>query len=129
MKTENIDWILKNHQTVMNELVNNHSPLDLAELVLNNSRWNDQKVEKLRRRIELREGLLEIEKKKRKEVEAKNPKKTKELDEEENSRLMDEKARRTEERSREKKRIEELNLPDDDFEFQEVQEDEKNKFF
>jgi hypothetical protein len=93
------DWLTKNETTILAELVMNHSPRDLAYVILHPDKWDDAAVLKLKRLIDADDGTLKKEKLARKRV-AKTapPKKVKETVAEADERLKSEKAAATEKR-------------------------------
>jgi hypothetical protein len=59
-------WVEENRETVLGQLVLYHSPVSLAEMVLNENLIDDKAVSMIKRRLEQSEENLSSEKKKRK---------------------------------------------------------------
>jgi len=120
LNSQNAKWLEENEATVIDHLVQNHSPADLADLIIHNEKWCDQAIEKIRKSIEKREGLLEKEKLSRKKLaEIAGP--TREVESKEEAELRLRKKKQREQKSMEERKVEEKAnpddfLPDDDFE-------------
>jgi hypothetical protein len=117
-KQENIDWINNNEETMLGQLILYISHVDLAHLVLHPEKWDDAVVDKIRLRLEKSEGLIKVEKQKRKKAAAKKPPvKVQETDDEADSRLKKEMATETEEMiaAKDSQRWSDCDLPDDDY--------------
>lgn len=100
-KTENIEWVKSNEETVIGQLVLYHSPVDLAHLILHPEKWDDAVIEKIRKTLAKSEGQLKVEKQERKKAAARAKKakaveSVKETDDEANLRLHKERAAESE---------------------------------
>jgi len=55
-------WVADNRETLLGQLVLYHSPVNLAEMVLDDEKIDDDAVRRIKSRLERSEGLLKKEK-------------------------------------------------------------------
>jgi hypothetical protein len=116
-----IEWVEKNEETVIGQLVLYHGPVDLAHVILNPDLWNDSFVSKMKLRLEKSEGLIKTEQvARKKDAKAKKTQKAviAPTPEEEDLQVQKEKAMETVIAAQEAhaKKWGDCQLPDDDWE-------------
>jgi len=89
-------WVVENRETLIGQLVLYHSPVSLAEMVVDDQKIDDSVISKIKRRLESSEGLLKKEASKRKkDAKAAPPQKIMKTEEEVDDDVKSEKADET----------------------------------